>query len=363
LYEVFFFVSKIRPIFVINKTTMKKLYLLLFFLPLFAYAQPTITQSDGPTIGLIFVTGIDPTYSAAITAGGASQTWDYSTLLNQTSGGAYFEAAAGTPYASAFPSATLATHDTTNSQWAYFHGNSSGFYADGIDTGGTNLVLSTPLLIVPVPFTYNNTRTSSARVQVDGSYMGTPGRVIRNYTDDFTADGYGTLQVPGQTFTNTLRIKDKEVTVDSIFLLVGSFYIFLQANTTQSNYYRWVRHNRPDAFLLQIDADSAGTTATRSEYQIASTFITVPEIAGANQQVKSYPNPATNVIHIDFGLETGASGTINIYNIIGEVVRTSTFSNINQYVMYVNTLPAGVYHFAVNSSDNKTREGSFIVNH
>ena len=192
--------------------------------------------------------------------------------------------------------------------------------------------------------------------------MGSPARIVRTYQDDFTADGWGTLKTPGHVYANTLRIKDKQVAIDSFFVWVISSFLYAGGQTTQVHNYRWVDDNGPDTYLLQIDADSLGTMATRSEYQIASA-IHVQEISTEHVQVHPYPNPSTSEINIDFGVGRGLSGAMTIYNSVGEVVRTSEFSDINHLRVYVNTLSSGLYHFSVLSSDNKIREGSFMVSH
>src|SRR5207248_2695101 len=129
---------------------------------------------------------------------------------------------------------------------------------------------------------------------------------------------------------------DRQVITDTLQgFVLGNWQMAPNYPTvTQVHNYRWVRHNGPNAFLLQIDADSLGTTATRSEYQFFS-IISVPEISGETQQIKPYPNPSHDVIHIDFGTEA-AAGTIRIYNTIGALVISSDFNNVNQYVMHVN---------------------------
>jgi hypothetical protein len=340
--------------------SMKKLYsLILSALPLFCFAQPTITQADEPVLNLAWGTAVDTTYSAAIPAGGANVTWDYTGLITQKFGGARFIGAGGTPFASNFPTATLADSDSTGTAWLYFFGNASGFYLCGIDSNSVSAYINPALLLVPVPFTYLDTRSSTARIQIDTNYMGSPARIVRTYKDDFTADGWGTLKVPGNIFTNTLRIKDRQMVYDTAYVDTFSIWIPVYENLTQSHYYRWARHNGPDAYLLQLDADSLGTTATRSEYEIIS-LISVPEIDKETVHVTSYPNPSRDVINVAF--DKSVSGNISVYNSVGELVRSSAFTDINQYVMYVNTMAAGLYHFTVTASDNKMRSGSFVVN-
>ena len=73
---------------------MLKIYsLLIGFLPLLTFAQPTITQADLPTAGKGWRVARDSAYVAAIPAGGAAVTWDYTGLINKETDTAGFAAA------------------------------------------------------------------------------------------------------------------------------------------------------------------------------------------------------------------------------------------------------------------------------
>src|SRR5436190_10473190 len=107
---------------------MKKIYFaisILFAFTSVSKAQITITQADLPVVGLAFTTAHDDNYSAPIPAGGASQTWNYSGLLNTYQDTVVFIAAAGTPFAAQVPSANLATYDPSSGSYSYFTTNST----------------------------------------------------------------------------------------------------------------------------------------------------------------------------------------------------------------------------------------------
>lgn len=347
---------------------MKKLYsLLLIALPFCSFAQPTITQADEPVINLAIGTAIDPTYTGPAPSSGATQTWDYSTLQLVDTGGAYFLDVEGTPFQTTFPEATLCTHDVVKDEWLYFRGAADGFYVEGVDSAGVILDFNPAWMYLPAQFTFGDTRNNRGRAQIDSvvdfGFGPIPARLIHTVDDTFTGEGYGTLQVPGNTFTNTLLIKDKQVTTDTVLANFGAGYQEIPGvppTVSQGHTYRWVRHNGPDAFLLELRADSLGTTCTRSEYQVIS-IISVPEINKERVHVTPYPNPTSDAINISF--EKGVSGDVKVYNSLNQLVRTSSFTDISHYTMYVNTLADGNYHFTVATSDNKIREGSFVVSH
>jgi hypothetical protein len=346
---------------------MKKFYALIFFLPLISFAQPTIQQTDLPVVNLIFATGIDPNYTAAIPAGGANQTWNFSNLQMADTGGGRFISSIGTPYESVFAPANLAVYDPVKDEWVYFITNSTGFYTKGLDSAGVNAVFNPPWMWVPVPFTFNDNTYHRGRVQIDTTvninpYGDVPVRYIRTYDDYFTGDGYGTLILPDTTFLNTLRIKDRQVITDTILANFGFGYMIppipgYEPQVHQVHNYRWVRHNGPDVYLLEVQADSLGTTATRAEYQVFS-IISVPEI-NVESQLTPYPNPTSNIIQIDF--DKPETGTIEVYNSIGELVKVQSFNSVNRYIMHANMLAHGLYYFHVKTIDNWVRHGRFTV--
>jgi hypothetical protein len=343
---------------------MKKLYIIIFFFPLLSIAQPTIQQSDEPVVNLYFATAIDGNYSAAIPAGGANQTWDYTNLLWADTGGGHFISAVGTPYESIFAPANLAVHDSVKNQWVYFQTSSSGFYTKGLDSSGVHVVFNPAWLYMPVPFTYTNTHFSTARAQIDTSFdtlsLTVPVKIVHTVHSYFDADGYGTLKLPTATFNNTLRVKVREVSYDTIYYYLGSWNIYGNPITSQMHYYRWFKTGSPDVYLLDIQADSLGTTATRSEYQVVSVISLpgVPEV-NTNEQLTPYPNPTSNIILIDF--DKPETGTVEVYNSIGKLVRIETFNSVNRYIMHADMLANGLFYFHVKTIDNRIRQGRFTV--
>src|SRR5262245_12096729 len=151
---------------------MKKIYAFLFALAagsLPGYAQLTLQSSDLPVPGLAFTLANNDTMTGPIPAGGAAQTWNYASLSNVYTDTVGFIAAAGTPSAALVPSANLATHDPSTGTYAYFTSSASGFYQNGASdsavTGGF-AELDPPQLFVRTPFTYLDTTSSDARMEV-----------------------------------------------------------------------------------------------------------------------------------------------------------------------------------------------------
>src|SRR5438067_1847022 len=129
---------------------MKKYYLpLMMIMPLMSNAQIIITGADLPAAGNIYINANDTTYNAAITAGGASQVWNFGSLQNNTQDTTAFIAAAGTPSAAQFPNSNLATYNANTNTYAYFIADNSGFKINGgAINGGPVLIYNPPLTFV-----------------------------------------------------------------------------------------------------------------------------------------------------------------------------------------------------------------------
>jgi hypothetical protein len=342
---------------------MKKIYsLILLFFPFISLAQPTITQSDLPVAGLVFVMGTDTGYAASITAGGPNQTWDYTGLQNLQNDTSGFMSANGTPYASMFPGSTLASYDINADQWYYFTAGTSGFYVDGFASAGTGVFRLTPgQLFAPVPFTYGNTRNNTARIQIDSVVSGINYRFIESIASSFTADGFGTLNLPSGNYTNTLRVKNTEITTDSILVdLLGiGIYSLVSATSTQATHYKWF-HNGTAGYLLGIDADSLGTTATYSEYLTQYTVLSANGPKPDQSSLLSYPNPANKMVYL-MNVEE-AEATIIVTNAIGNEMEQKTIAGKERIEINVENYSPGIYQLTILSSGNK-KNSRFTVQH
>jgi hypothetical protein len=153
---------------------MKKnlLKLSLLALPFIGSSQITINQSDLPAIGDMSFELKDTTTHQTITPGGPNQTWDYSNFTVTESNISKVQDMSTAPSAwnSNFPSAQAVDYNITDSVASYFSSNSTGFYAEGFYNGTlsadpNNVTNYDPnYLVIPTPFTYNNTRNHTAKI-------------------------------------------------------------------------------------------------------------------------------------------------------------------------------------------------------
>lgn len=345
---------------------MKKIYILIVcFLPLLALAQPTITQSDLPYAGVAWIMASNSSYTGAVLAGGADQTWDYTSLADSTTDTTAFLSAAGTPYVDTFPSANAASYDPSNGSWIYYTTNSSGLYLDGGDASGILFKYNPTLLYVPVPFGYTNTNNSYARAQVDEVVDTLPERFVTYITNDIVADGWGTLNIPSGSFPNTLREKVTQVTTDSIFIdftHTGN-YFFVHASSSQTVTYRWIRNSvAGSTYLLGIDADSAGTTATSSEYYLSNFVLSTKDLTAQDNSLHVYPNPASGNVHFALDGNTSNNGVIKVYDALGQQIISIDIKGINYLDLPVDKLANGIYYYSL-IADNNKQSGKFSVAH
>ena len=343
---------------------MKKLYLILLALISTSSFAQTIDQNDLPFAGLGWTSGVDTNYSAAITPGGTGQSWDYSGLQTDYVDTSGFGNAAGTPYAGNFPSANLAAFDQSTGDWSYFTNSSTGFYVNGFVTGGAPFVLSPPQMYVPVPFSYGDAQTNISRVEIDTTLGGFPAKIIINFHADFNADGSGSLITPTATYPSTLRIKETILETDSLMIdytMTGS-YTLISAQPYQSSNYRWYTHGGTANYILGIDADSLGTTATRSDFIMQWVMLGTNDLTASNT-LTIYPEPATEYVNVRSG--TAPITSMEVYNIVGEKVQLSG-SDISfgttELKLDVSDWKPGIYIYTMNTGSGSL-QGKFSVQH
>ena len=340
---------------------MKKIYFtLLMLIPFLGKAQ-TITTADIPTPGLAWITGNDSTYTQAIPAGGTSQVWDYSTLQNLENDTIGFISAAGTPYASLFPTSNLAGYDQASGTYSYFTSNSSGLYVDGIANASTLFQYDQSSLYIPVPFSYNDVRNATSLIQIDTVYTGAAVRLIYRTNSTFTADGSGNLTLPSGQFNNVLRIRETAISYDSILTDIGGgIYIPISTSISQVTRYTFLMPGNAVALLLGLEADSLGQFATSSSYFTGAYVNSVPTLP-KGKSVSTYPNPASSSVNLDLAAINDVN-LIEIYDTKGNLVLNITPNSSGITTFSALNLANGIYHFVVIGKNSKNT-GSFQIQH
>ncbi len=348
---------------------MKKIYFFILHSIAFNSFSQTLMQSDMPFAGLVWTSGTDTNYSDPIPSGGSAQNWDFSTLQYSYIDTSGFEAAAGTPYASTFPGATLASHKAGSNDWTYFNSASTGFYINGFTSTAFTAVINPQQMYVPVPFSYGDQHTDVSRVVIDTVYLTFNAQVILNFQADFHADGYGSLTTPTATYANTLRVRETMLETDSLMLdyLGNGNYTLFGSQQSQKNYFRWFQHGGTANYILGIDADSLGNFATRSDYVMQWAVLGTNEIATENS-LSVFPNPANEKLTIDNGRSPITS--FEIFNILGEKVINIAPENGSKPPMLLSSRMSfditdwtpGIYFYRALNGE-KLLQGKFSVVH
>ncbi|MEO5571623.1 MAG: T9SS type A sorting domain-containing protein [Bacteroidia bacterium] len=345
---------------------MKKIYItLIVLLPAIAFGQAiTIGQSDLPAAGWGYVNAIDSAYTDPIPPGG-NQTWNYTGLQNLYQDSLLFIPSAGTPYASYYPNSNIAAFNPNDGTYTYFITNSTGFYLNGtILPQFSNLVavFNPPQMYIPVPFTYNDTYSGFSRVVIDTMLAGDSTRIIIHTDINLIADGYGTLNLPGASIPNTLRIKQTKLETDSILQKLPVLgWILIAAPANQTTEFVWVRHGS-GTLVLDINADSLGVTANRSSYQVFFAALGVNEITNP-VATNTFPNPASDKVTFAFESSLSESSELTVTNLAGQEVESFNVTRLNSFTMSTARLSNGMYSYIIRNEKGIHAKGKFTVMH
>ncbi len=292
---------------------MKRATLLLLTFAIIAcgFAQPTITGATiNPVAGDGFrIIGCD---TAGVSKGpaGAGVTWDFSGLETAYTDTISFVACSATPYCDSFPGATLAaTLDGT--YFDYFVTDTSKFAALGSCDGSYTDRFTDPYAISMYPMTMGTILVDTAVQAIDTS-------LFIWGIDSFIADGFGTLKLPSGTYTNVLRVHVIYYEKDSV----------PDAVSPEVTYYRYETYNwyLPGFHfvLLTLDYDTSGSgtpylyDAWYAHYPLPST--NTKGTTAAAPALHIYPEPATDMVHVQLSSKVNETATITVTDVTGRVV-------------------------------------------
>lgn len=315
-------------------------------------AQPTlVSPGNAPTPGTSVLTNYAPVVSAG--TAGTDQTWDFSTLVADSSDYVFIEDPAATPGAADFPNATAAIVAPEGTQ--YFEASATLVELVGPSLLGQTAPLTNPASFLPLPCTYQTSWEDDFAGTIDlmGFALEVTGDVVA------IADGYGTLILPEGTVTDVLRIN--RITTTIINTPFGGGQI-------EENAYAFYQVGL-GVPILEISG-TTGDLPVLGPVDISSLkWIDVTNV-GLNDQVADpigitvFPNPAVDNVRIDFSLVGGRNVSIELFDLTGRQVSTmnvNTATNgMHSTTMDVSELPSGMY--LVRIMDNKGRVGTTRFN-
>jgi hypothetical protein len=297
------------------------LYLFTFFIAGIANAQgPTLTSAETALPGDIFTYAKGQITGVATPATGANVTWDYSGLID--SAGIEidsFISPSATPYASLFSGTNLASTNGGGNGYSYYETNTSEWAMLGsIDPGSDTSYFLSSITNIHFPFSYGSSFTDSSKYVIREQGL----QDTFEYKVVHLGIGYGTLKIPGQTFSNVVAFK----TLDTERTAFGAFEssaIYFATTTTG------VR-----SYVAQFSLNAAGgLTAVKYLYNgsVTSTTFTFNGTGewsnSANWAGKVVPtSPVPSGTQITISPQAGGACTLDVPVIIssGATLTVST---------------------------------------
>lgn len=328
-----------------------------------AQAQ-TITSANFPNPGEIWVEFMDSTGSL-ITLGstGAGQTWNYGSSFNVSDTSAInFRALSDAPaYMNAqsifSTSEMLVLDDAVDSSATFFETNATGFYFDGLYDHGLFVDTTIGLnqnhvdfnpnrLIIPAPFSINDTRNNNARFGLTFSTSGITVNARTTFVQSFEADASGVLTTPFGTFNDVLRIKEYTYSVDTTTYtppLLPADISFYDTSIT----YQYV-HANSHCLLMTLEINPVSLQPEGASYY--DPIVLVGEQENASIPVTMYPNPASEAFFLN---HIRSNSTIQIFDVAGKLIKDQYLGGLESNIK-VNTadMPAGFYFFSIGNPKN-----------
>lgn len=311
-----------------------------------AFAQPSLVfPGNAPTPGTSFLTKFGE-FTDAGTAG-ASQTWNFGSLVADSSAIVYVELPSATPQGGDFPNATAAVVAPDGTQ--YFQASSGLLELVGPSLLGQTAPLSNPASYLPFPCTFQTSWEDDFAGSID--LMGFPLSVSGNVIG--IADGYGTLILPEGTVNDVLRVRRITTTVIDI---TG-----FGSGELEENAYAFYRVGL-GLPILEI-SNTAGELPLLGpvEFQalkwVDVTTVGIEDLFSESIGVEVFPNPATNNVQVNFALAGGRTVAIELFDINGRQVRNIAMNTGNNGVhtgmVDVSDLSSGVYMLRITDSTGR----------
>jgi hypothetical protein len=305
-----------------EETKMKILtrMMVVLILSVGAFAQITMTQANAPQIGNSSTNYDAGTVNFDPTANGSNQSWNITS--HEFTANDYndsYIAPSSTPYASEFPTATIATVSGNDPDFTYVYlrvaGN--GMYLLGSVTlfDGDEFFFTpdNEVLILPFPVTMNTSWTSVFRITSEFA----PGFVTMTVDSSiFTVTAWGTMTTP--TWSES-SLKALEHGWTAIY-----FNGEQQGDIAESWSYLWWTLNPGHSVSFTSNEDN-GQNFTSGDLSYTTTgTVDVPAPRGPVSESfklsQNYPNPFNPTTVLPIELSKSAKIELTIYNEAGQAV-------------------------------------------
>ncbi len=298
--------------------------LIMFSLPLFCNAQISLDSDNFPVSGLYLKRDYAIPLGDSLGNPGPSQNYNFSKAWIVMSDSIKYLDALSTPFIAEHPGTKVVVYTNDGkSEWChYYNYDNNAFWESGItviadfgsglDTAHGNYLPADFDTIVSSKFSYGyNTAQKSAVTVFLNPVVSAKLSKIKN----ISADGWGTLKTPVDSFPDILRVKFIEYKYDSIFVL-GAFYSASLDTLYYYNYYAsnmrhpvMVAHTDEGDTLDYLEIVHAplliyGCTDTNS--------VNYNPLANADDGSCIYCNPVSYIITPDTNICSGDSVILEI---------------------------------------------------
>lgn len=328
---------------------------LLMFLSVLTFAQPTITENNIPQLGDSVVIAI---CSDQVNAGssGAEQTWDFSTLNEIEEQYFKFLSPTEAPKKDSFPTANVVGRSWENS-FSFYQTDGSALGVAGyvlpMELSDTTLQVFDDLQdLAQFPFTFNSTFTDTYS---GTSHIAGVGAFPFDGTITFEADGYGTLILPNATYENVVRYH--------FVSTQQNYFNGIPAGTQTKEQWGWISEDYR-FWLLLMEVNTVQGIANELVWYDKNPYPVVPTTTkDVNQDnLAIYPNPIRSGQDVNFHWESSESRIIEIYGMDGSFLsKEKIYLNhgTNAYSIPVS-LP-GIYVIKISSDLNTISQRILIT--
>ncbi|MEO6305389.1 MAG: T9SS type A sorting domain-containing protein [Bacteroidia bacterium] len=335
---------------------MKKIYFSLFATLLFgqvANAQLTLTQAaNQPSVTNVESRkGYDSLTANVPKTIGANQVWNFTSFTANTSTtSSTYTTPASVAGSAAYTGVTI-VENQGGGNYNYWKSLGSNYELLGSSNSTISFNYSSNSAIAaiwPVAFGYTNTDLYSG--SVGGNLMGTLSGTINT-----TASGNGTLIIPGGTnFTNILQLKTVNVVTVNITVPIATTLGIVGVDYT---YY----HGSQKFPLMTVSYQNQGTGNTGAVW-LNTALITGLNDKNFDATFSIYPNPAKDAFNLKLSNSNNATGTVAIYNTVGQLVKTVDLGNapVLENNISISDLATGIYTVKTTLGD-KTSTRKLII--
>jgi hypothetical protein len=150
--------------------------------------------------------------------------------------------------------------------------------------------------------------------------------------------------------------------------VLGTGIVKIGPSTSFNQYTANITYTVPDSLVdtvrITFTSSKGGTSSSPNstmyvdDVSMTGTPFSVKELAANGKMVNVYPNPATNLLHLD--TKSSATITCNLISATGQVVATKRFTGNN--TMDISTIPSGLYYYSIaGDNGNTTQTGSISI--